>query len=95
MRDLGLPGPMAGWPSVEVLPGAAEGLAALNGRYRLAAASTAAASDAALIRPARGAGMRPLLLDLNGRAGPEAGAVARSWAEVSRLVERMDDERNP
>jgi FMN phosphatase YigB (HAD superfamily) len=52
MRDFGLPGPMAGWPEVEVLPGAADALALLRRNCRLAVASNAAESDAALIRRA-------------------------------------------
>ena len=50
MRDFGLPGPMALWPRVEVLPGAAAALEVLHERYRLAVASNAGESGADLIR---------------------------------------------
>lgn len=50
MRDFGLPGPMADWPRVEVLPGAPEALRALQRRCRLVVASNAQASGAGLIR---------------------------------------------
>ena len=145
MRDFGLPGPMADWPRVEVLPGAVNALGLLHRRYRLAVASNANASGADLIRraldrggighhfeavfaskemgvakpdpaffrftldalrlrgpetisigndlvkdilPARAAGMRTVLLDSDGRAGPcpEADAVARAWDEVPALL---------
>lgn len=54
MRDLpGMHGPMAYWPRVEVLPGAAAMLAALRERgLGTALATNAADSDAALIRVA-------------------------------------------
>lgn len=52
MRDLGNPGPMARWPRVEAVPGAAEALPLLHGRYRLALATNAADSDATLVRQA-------------------------------------------
>ena len=52
MRDFGLPGPMADWPVIEVMPGAAEALEALQERFRLAVASNADASGADLIRRA-------------------------------------------
>jgi putative hydrolase of the HAD superfamily len=44
------------------------------------------------IAPAKAAGMRTILLDLDGRAGPcpEADAVARAWDEVPGLLSRMN-----
>lgn len=47
-------GPMAGWPEVAATPGAAEALAALAGRYRLALATNAQDSDPLAIRTALG-----------------------------------------
>lgn len=44
MRDLGLPGPMGGWPRVEVIPGSKEALAALQGRAACYVASGVTAS---------------------------------------------------
>lgn len=53
MRELpGMTGPMASWPRVEAIPGVKDALRALHGRYRLAVATNAAASDAALVRAA-------------------------------------------
>ena len=53
MRDLPqFSGPMAGWPRVEALPGAAETLQALAGEWRIALATNAADSDEAQIRQA-------------------------------------------
>jgi len=46
------PGPMAHWPQVEAMPGAAEALASLRGRYRVVLATSARDSDAALVRAA-------------------------------------------
>lgn len=45
-------GPMAHWPQVEAMPGAATMLAALRGRYRLAQATNASESGAELVRAA-------------------------------------------
>lgn len=45
-------GPMALWPRVEAMPGAAEALAALRGRYRVVLATSARDSDAVLVRAA-------------------------------------------
>ncbi len=45
-------GPMVTWPRVEAMPHAAEALAALHGRWRLALATNAAASGEAQIRAA-------------------------------------------
>lgn len=52
MRDFGLPGPMADWPRVEALSGAAGALDVLHKRHRLAVASNAVDSGAVLIRRA-------------------------------------------
>lgn len=45
-------GPMVHWPQVEAMPGAAEALTALRGRYRVVLATSARDSDAALVRAA-------------------------------------------
>ncbi len=52
MRNLPYPGPMAQWPRVEVVPGAREALAALQGRYQVVLATNAADSSEALVRQA-------------------------------------------
>lgn len=52
MRVLPFSGPMAKWPEVAAVPGAAEVLASLRGRYRLALATNAADSGAAAVREA-------------------------------------------
>ena len=46
------PGPMSQWPRVEAIPGIAEALAALQGRYVLALATNAADSGEKLVRAA-------------------------------------------
>ncbi len=46
------PGPMADWPRVEAIPGAREALEALHGRFALAVATNAGASDEILVRKA-------------------------------------------
>lgn len=53
MRDFPhFSGPMATWPRVEVMPGILSALDALRGDYRLAVATNAAGSGAALVRRA-------------------------------------------
>lgn len=53
MREIpGFDGPMADWPRVEAIPGAREALEALHGRFAIAVATNAAASDGALVRAA-------------------------------------------
>lgn len=53
MRDFPqFSGPMAHWPRVEAMAGAAEALAALRGRYRVVLATDAQDSDAPLVRAA-------------------------------------------
>lgn len=46
------PGPMAEWPKVEAVPGAAEALQALQGKYRLVLATNAADSAESQVRAA-------------------------------------------
>jgi len=48
MRELGLPGPMVEWPTVEMVPGAGEALALLEDRTLCYVASGAASSNGAL-----------------------------------------------
>jgi FMN phosphatase YigB (HAD superfamily) len=45
MRDLGLPGPMGGWPQVEAIPGSLAALGALQGRTACYVASGVTASS--------------------------------------------------
>lgn len=52
MRDLGLPGPMAGWPRVEAVPGSDALLVALRGRAACYVASGVTASTGADVRAA-------------------------------------------
>lgn len=52
MRNLPYPGPMAQWPHVEVVPGAREALAALQGHCQMVLATNAADSGEALVRQA-------------------------------------------
>lgn len=53
MREMpGLDGPMADWPRVDAVPGAAEVLRALHGSYAIVVATNAALSDEALVRKA-------------------------------------------
>jgi len=54
MVDDGQPGSMAEWPRVVAVPGAAEALAALHGRYRLCVATNADDSGAAEVMAALG-----------------------------------------
>jgi FMN phosphatase YigB (HAD superfamily)/membrane-associated phospholipid phosphatase len=54
MVDDGQSGPMAEWPRVAAVPGAAEALAALHGRYRLCVATNADDSGAAAVMAALG-----------------------------------------
>lgn len=53
MREIpGFDGPMSDWPWVEAIPGAREALSELAGRYTLAVATNALASDEDLVRKA-------------------------------------------
>jgi len=52
MRNLPYPGPMAKWPRVEAVPGAAEALRDLRGRCQVVLATNAADSGEALVRQA-------------------------------------------
>lgn len=53
MRDFRIyEGPMASWPRVEAVEGAAEALSALRPRHRLALATNASESDSALVMKA-------------------------------------------
>jgi putative hydrolase of the HAD superfamily len=53
MREIpGFDGPMADWPRVEAIPGAAETLRSLHGAYAIAVATNAALSDERLVRTA-------------------------------------------
>lgn len=53
MREIpGFDGPMADWPRVEAVPGAAEALRALHGAYTIAVATNASLSDERLVRAA-------------------------------------------
>ena len=54
MVDDGQPGSMAEWPRVAAVPGAAEALAALHGRFRLCVATNADDSGAAEVMAALG-----------------------------------------
>jgi len=52
MRDYGTPGPMAGWPEVSAIEGAAGALAAASAHHQVALATNSPDSDEALVRRA-------------------------------------------
>ncbi len=76
MCDLRLPGPMALWPRVEVVPGAAEAVESLHRRLLCCVASGAVESDAELMgRALERVDMRRFFRYLKSR---EARQLARS-----------------
>lgn len=89
MRDFaGYDGPMVSWPVVEAMPGAADALADLAGRYTLCVASNAGASDSALMGQAlERAGLRRGLTHLF--TSKELGAAKPDPAFFRAICERI------
>lgn len=88
MRDLGLPGPMADWPEVAAMPGAAAALDALSGRAEVFVASGVRGFNGDQVLRALGrAGLaNGLVAAYTGRDLSAAKTEAAYW---HRLLERI------
>jgi FMN phosphatase YigB (HAD superfamily) len=88
MRDLRLPGPMALWPRVEVVPGASEAVERLHRRLLCCVASGAVESDAELMGQALArVGLRSFFRDL--WTSKELGATKPEPAFYRAVLERL------